>query len=62
MSAEVKCPLCDSSDTLPFGHVEDVYECLACGDLFEDDRFILREIKKTRHHKQKKDEDQPRQV
>ena len=45
---DVICPNCDSINTTPFGHVDDLYECLDCDEIFEDDNFTLEEIRKHR--------------
>lgn len=55
MKQDILCPSCDSSNTVPFHGVDDLYECLDCGDMFEDDSFLLRKIRQKRQISTKKD-------
>ena len=51
MSTSVHCTACDSTNTAPYGQIDDIYECLECGEIFEDDAFVLKQIR-NKYHKQ----------
>lgn len=54
MNNQLVCIHCGSDEVYEIPHAPEVYQCLECNEFFEDDQFILEEIKKHRRRRQEK--------